>query len=146
MGTKSSSNKNKTETQDTTSLNSYTETAMVHRARGQKETSDLGHSEVQDSCPFWLHLLGSAAGTGRGGCWGAGQDPSSHSEAQVTDWSAFVGGDVAGSFQRERHRETSGAPTAAPPPPHAHGEKVSWAPPQKEFMAFRSQHTCIHMA
>lgn len=36
-----------------------------------------GPLEVQDSCYFWLLLLGSAAGVGEGSVLRAGQDPSS---------------------------------------------------------------------
>ena len=121
---------------------------MAHRARGQKETSDLGHSEVRDHCPFRPHLLGSAAGTGqdREVAEGLGRTPPPTLKFRSLTGALLVGGDVPGSFQREGGRETAGAPTAAPPPPHAQGEKVSGVPSQKEFTAPRSQHACIHMA
>lgn len=136
MGTKSSSNKNKMETQDTTSSNCYTKAAMAHRAGGQKETSDLGHSEVQDSCPFWLHLLGSAAGTGRGECWGAREDPLSHFEVQVTDWMYFglVEMSQAPFIQKRGIQGDSRSPDSCPLP-QAQGKEASQeaAPLHEQF-------------
>lgn len=64
-------------------------------------------------------------------CWGAGQDPSSHSEVQVTDWSAFGWGEMSRP-PRERDAERHQGPQRPPlPRPMPVCEKVSWALPER---------------
>lgn len=48
-----------------------------------------GSLEVQDSCYFWLLLLGSAAGGGEGSVLRAGRTPHPTLEVEVIGWICF---------------------------------------------------------
>lgn len=159
-GTKSGSNKNKTETRDTTSLHSSIKIATAHRKavkarqKGDRGPAVFGGSETA-AASGWLHPLGSAAGTGRGGCEGAMLDLLSLSEVQGTGCMCSWLGKMPQTpfFQREGGTQGEGrGPQSLPRPPHAQQGSQSRDHPSpgrvhgpQEPARLHSQ-GCIHMA
>lgn len=145
---------------ETTSLHSSIKIATAHRKavkarqKGDRGPAVFGGSETA-AASGWLHSLGSAAGTGRGGCEGAMLDPLSLSEVQGTGCMCSWLGKMPQTpfFQREGGTQGEGrGPQSLPRPPHAQQGSQSRDHPSpgrvhgpQEPARLHSQ-GCIHMA